>query len=324
VWATTWSIQARGHGHYRCGWLTAVLLLLHNCQHAISKLCPSAATYGHRPTHLQRLPHEELRALAHGHDARGLHSQHASRLHRQGPGSFEHVCGVGCGCNWSGELASKSGSWVGDEGWCCFRGFRHRHADAERACGTLESRKTPSELCVDNALRVERSNRRATSPLHFRHHHQAPTPPCHCRNTTTVPTPQTIATMSDNENGENGDELVTKPFKFVTGELFPLLRKPLECIANTSPCSWYATSKTPLPPQAPPAHLSGAPRHAMEVLTSFGAHRLRCPLPQPEPDQALLAKLRRLPQVHHCQGRGLCPLPPGAQPAARSPRVEVY
>jgi hypothetical protein len=26
--------------------------------------------------------------------------------------------------------------------------------------------------------------------------------------------------MSDNENGENGDELVTKPFKFVTGELF--------------------------------------------------------------------------------------------------------
>ena len=27
--------------------------------------------------------------------------------------------------------------------------------------------------------------------------------------------------MSDSENG---DELVTKPFKFVTGELFPLLR----------------------------------------------------------------------------------------------------
>jgi len=48
------------------------------------------------------------------------------------------------------------------------------------------------------------------------------------------------------------------------------------------------------------------------VLTSFGAYRLRCPLPQPEPDQALLAKLRRLPQVHHRQGRGLCSLPPGA------------
>jgi len=30
--------------------------------------------------------------------------------------------------------------------------------------------------------------------------------------------------MSDNENGENGEELVTKPFKFVTGELFPRFR----------------------------------------------------------------------------------------------------
>jgi hypothetical protein len=37
-------------------------------------------------------------------------------------------------------------------------------------------------------------------------------------------TPQTTANMSDNENGENGDELVTKPFKFVTGELLPRLR----------------------------------------------------------------------------------------------------
>jgi hypothetical protein len=31
--------------------------------------------------------------------------------------------------------------------------------------------------------------------------------------------------MSDNENGnDNGEELVTKPFKFVTGESFPHLR----------------------------------------------------------------------------------------------------
>ncbi|EAT84878.2 hypothetical protein SNOG_07412 [Parastagonospora nodorum SN15] len=51
--------------------------------------------------------------------------------------------------------------------------------------------------------------------------------------------------MSDNENNEGGEgEMVTKPFKFVTGEL-------------------------------------------------------RRALPQPEPDQALLAELRRLPQVHH-------------------------
>lgn len=39
--------------------------------------------------------------------------------------------------------------------------------------------------------------------------------------------------------------------------------------------------------------------------------RLRRPLPQPEPDQALLAELCRLPQVHPSQGRGLCSLPPG-------------
>lgn len=62
----------------------------------------------------------------------------------------------------------------------------------------------------------------ATSQLHFRHHFDDHTKPSHCRHppprqTSTTP----IATMSDSENG---DELVTKPFKFVTGELFPLLR----------------------------------------------------------------------------------------------------
>jgi hypothetical protein len=31
--------------------------------------------------------------------------------------------------------------------------------------------------------------------------------------------------MSDNENGnDGGEEMVTKPFKFVTGESFPRLR----------------------------------------------------------------------------------------------------
>ncbi len=56
----------------------------------------------------------------------------------------------------------------------------------------------------------------ATSNPHFRHHSPftpaiaaTPTPP-HPRKST--------AAMSDNENSDNGDELVTKPFKFVTGK----------------------------------------------------------------------------------------------------------
>jgi len=38
--------------------------------------------------------------------------------------------------------------------------------------------------------------------------------------------------------------------------------------------------------------------------------RCRRSIPEYEPDQALLAELRRLSQVHHRQGRGLRPLPP--------------
>ncbi|KAH3946053.1 hypothetical protein HBH53_136260 [Parastagonospora nodorum] len=80
--------------------------------------------------------------------------------------------------------------------------------------------------------------------------------------------------MSDNENNEGGEgEMVTKPFKFVTGEFYIPTTKDNELIT---------------------------PRHSW----------LRRALPQPEPDQALLAELRRLPQVHHRQGRGLCSLPP--------------
>jgi hypothetical protein len=42
----------------------------------------------------------------------------------------------------------------------------------------------------------------------------------HCRTTTPRTTRHPTAIMSDNENG---DELVTKPFKFVTGEHVPRL-----------------------------------------------------------------------------------------------------
>lgn len=108
-------------------------------------------TYGHRLAQRHGLPHEELRALAHSHHARRLHGHHACGLHRKGPGDLEHVGGRGgfaIGVE-SGELASSLGSKV-------LRGFRHRHADAESSRSLL-ARKTPSELCVDKASRVEPS-----------------------------------------------------------------------------------------------------------------------------------------------------------------------
>jgi len=83
------------------------------------------------------------------------------------------------------------------------------------------ARKTPSELCVDNAFRVEPSQpHNFTSVTTSTAHARLPLPPRPRPNHAQSP----IAIMSDNENGENGDELVTKPFKFVTGELFPHLR----------------------------------------------------------------------------------------------------
>jgi hypothetical protein len=52
--------------------------------------------------------------------------------------------------------------------------------------------------------------------------------------------------MSDNENNDNGgDEMVTKPFKFVTGKLFPRLCYPPRLRANTPSHSWYATPRAP-------------------------------------------------------------------------------
>jgi hypothetical protein len=43
----------------------------------------------------------------------------------------------------------------------------------------------------------------------------------HCPTPTPEYTPYAPANMSDNENNDaGGDEMVTKPFKFVTGKLF--------------------------------------------------------------------------------------------------------
>jgi hypothetical protein len=57
---------------------------------------------------------------------------------------------------------------------------------------------------------------------YFRHNLN---PPAHCRHTPTAHPRELAAIMSDNDNGnDNGEEMVTKPFKFVTGELCPRLR----------------------------------------------------------------------------------------------------
>jgi hypothetical protein len=54
--------------------------------------------------------------------------------------------------------------------------------------------------------------------------------------------------MSDNENG---DELVTKPFKFVTGKLPRPPKLPLSTQANTPLHSWYAAPTSFPAPRAP-------------------------------------------------------------------------
>jgi hypothetical protein len=41
----------------------------------------------------------------------------------------------------------------------------------------------------------------------------------HCRHTNTEHVSRITAIMSDNENNDSGEEMVTKPFKFVTGKL---------------------------------------------------------------------------------------------------------
>jgi hypothetical protein len=151
-------------------------------------------TYWHRVAHAHCLPHEELRALAHGHHARGLHRQHASRLHRKGPGSFEHNGGIrvfAIGVE-SRELA-----------YSCRR--------ASIVTGTQTGARGTSRLCQFGS---------AHSPSLPSPQRRRRRPPAIARRTTPETTRQTTANMSDNDNGENGDELVTKPFKFVTGR-FP-------------------------------------------------------------------------------------------------------
>lgn len=77
-------------------------------------------------------------------------------------------------------------------------------------------------------------------------------------------------------------------------------------------CSGYVHSYTMRRRRSPLFHPRLMMRHSSILLPSIHTFRsmqsidtpprLRCALPQPEPDQALLAELRRLPQVHPRQG----------------------
>ena len=83
---------------------------------------------------------------------------------------------------------------------------------------------------------------------------------------------------------------VTKPFKFVTGTT-------LRCAQTWSSTNLLQLVRNP------------AGREA--TFADVGFCRLRCPLPKPEPNKALLAKLRWLPQMHSCQRGGISTVPPG-------------
>lgn len=69
-------------------------------------------------------------------------------------------------------------------------------------------RRVANWLCGVKAQSAHRYPHNFTDDLPF--------PTSHCRHPTPLHSTATTAIMSDNENG---DEMVTKPFKFVTGTL---------------------------------------------------------------------------------------------------------
>ena len=126
------------------------------------------------------------------------------------------------------------------------------------------------------------------------------------------------AKMSDSEERE------TKPFKFVTGTCNWCPKSEFNAFANPSFSTAGTSTHTP-----PTPFRSSFDAHILRDPYWRNISRLWCPLPASESvrvqgqrvgkihqliskqDQALLAKLCRLPQVHSSQGRGLCAVPSG-------------
>ena len=174
-----------------------------------ASVCGSIKAYGHRTAQLQCLAHKELGALTHRHPGSLAHHHHGRRAHGQGTSSFEH------GEWWRGE-------------W--------------RVVVSLDVRAVPSQephAWSSSSRRLQPGNRRVANWLcgvkaqsAHRHPHiftdDFTSTTSHSRRTTPLHSTKPTAIMSDNENGE---EMVTKPFKFVTGML---PRAPREASENTS------------------------------------------------------------------------------------------
>lgn len=155
----------------------------------------SVEAYGDGTAQLQCLAHKELGALTHRHARSLAHHHHGRRAHGHSTGSLEH------GGRWSGE-------------W--------------RVVVLLVVQVVPSqELLRRELVKVGGcmpGNRRVANWLcgvkaqsAHRHPHNftdLTSTTSNCRHTTPLHSPKPPAIMSDNENG---DEMVTKPFKFVTG-----------------------------------------------------------------------------------------------------------
>ena len=96
--------------------------------------------------------------------------------------------------------------------------FRHRDVGEARGLMGCSGPEKSASLIGCGGQCAERSPR-PPSPTSLRHD---PLSICHCRHFDTEHAPRLSAIMSDNENGnDGGEEMVTKPFKFVTGESCP-------------------------------------------------------------------------------------------------------
>ena len=193
VWAVSLSITVLS----RCGlanWLTALLLLLLTPLAYVLRECGEAErAYGDRTAHLQCLAHKELGACAHRHAGGLAHHHHGRRAHGHGTGGFEH----------------DGGGVESGESWCCWI-----------ACGAVTGASRSSSLVrseVASPAFAESligcvESKRSQPIANFTDDKTSAT--SNCRHTTSLHSTATTAIMSDNENG---DEMVTKPFKFVTG-----------------------------------------------------------------------------------------------------------